>query len=91
MERSSGAPGWRGPGAVAGKSVIGGGSLATVLVPSGRGAPGAVGLAAGLKASPRRPGAGGGWSCSIGPGGLFEIAAPDGAPDAAGERGHSAG
>ena len=51
LERSSGAPGWRGVGTL---GTGGGGSLASVLLPSGRGAPGAVGLRAGSNASPRR-------------------------------------
>src|ERR1700722_19464812 len=70
LDRSSGAPGWRGPGD--GTSATGGGgSVAAVLVPSGRGAPGAAGLIAGLNASPRppRPGGGGGGSDSTGAGG----------------------
>src|SRR6516164_11836136 len=51
LERSSGAPSPRGTAVVA----TGGGSLASVLAPSGRGAPGAVGLRSGSNASPRRP------------------------------------
>ena len=53
LERSSGAPTWRGGAVVA---TAGGGSLASVLLPSGRGAPGAFGLRLGSKASPRRDG-----------------------------------
>src|SRR5689334_21786604 len=51
LERSSGAPAPRGVAAVA---TGGGGALASVLAPSGRGAPGAVGLRSGSNASPRR-------------------------------------
>ena len=47
VDKSSGAPICRGA------SAGGGGSLAAVLVPSARGAPGAFGLAPGSKASPR--------------------------------------
>src|SRR5580700_1035453 len=61
VDKSSGAPIWRGPGAGASETG-GGGSVAAVLEPSGRGDPGAFGLAAGSKASPRRPAAGGGVS-----------------------------
>src|SRR5215831_7711098 len=53
VERSSGAPIWRPPAPAS--EIGGGGSLAAVLVPSERGAPGAFGFAAGSKASPRRP------------------------------------
>src|SRR5215469_8321149 len=53
LERSSGAPSPRGAAVVA---TGGGGSLASVLAPSGRGAPGAVGLRSGSNASPRRAG-----------------------------------
>src|SRR5215469_718722 len=53
LERSSGAPSPRGAAVVA--TGGGGGSLASVLAPSGRGAPGAVGLRSGSNASPRRP------------------------------------
>ena len=55
LERSSGAPAPRGVAAVA---TAGGGSLAPVLAPSGRGAPGALGLRSGSKASPWRKGEG---------------------------------
>src|SRR5258708_19590807 len=66
LERSSGAPGWRGP--AGGPSATGGGgSVADVLLPSGRGAPGAVGLSAGLNGAPRRPRPRRGGPCSIGP------------------------
>jgi hypothetical protein len=53
VDRSSGAPIWRPPAPAS--EIGGGGSLAAVLVPSARGAPGALGLAEGSKASPRRP------------------------------------
>src|SRR6516225_4923028 len=52
LERSRGAPS---PCGVAAVATGGGGSLASVLAPSGRGAPGAVGLRSGSNASPRRP------------------------------------
>lgn len=55
LERSSGAPGTRvGAAGIAAVATAGGGSLASVLAPRGRGAPGAVGLRAGSNASPRR-------------------------------------
>src|SRR5579872_4942545 len=60
VDRSSGAPIWRGPASETG----GGGSFAAVLVPSWRGAPGAFGLAEGSNASPRRP-LGGGLSTGV--------------------------
>src|ERR1700689_1572657 len=52
-ERSSGAPSWR-PFRSGASEIGGGGSVAAVLVPSCRGAPGALGLVAGSNASPRR-------------------------------------
>src|SRR5262249_23406568 len=60
VERSSGAPIWRPPAPAS--EIGGGGSLAAVLVPSARGAPGAFGLAEGSKASPRRTPPGNGLS-----------------------------
>src|ERR1700689_5570148 len=66
-ERSSGAPSWR-PFRSGASEIGGGGSVAAVLVPSCRGAPGALGLVAGSNASPRRIPATGGGSTGAGNG-----------------------
>src|SRR5262245_35194532 len=63
VERSSGAPGPRPPGAptgasatAGGRSTGGGGSAPGGTVPNGRGTPGAPGLSDGSNTSDRRPG-----------------------------------
>ena len=60
VDRSSGAPALRPPGAPTGGSAvtIGGGSFG--MLPSGRGTPGALGFCDGSNTSERRPVAGGG-------------------------------
>src|SRR5262245_64225956 len=73
VDRSSGAPAARPPGAPTGslESYTGDWATRPGMVPSVRGAPGAFGLADGSNASPRRPGvaAGGGAAGGDVPGG----------------------
>src|ERR1700690_3358260 len=81
VERSSGAPGARPPGAPIGGSLAafwGGGTAASL--PSTRGAPGAFGYCAGLNTSERLPGAAAGGALTGVCGGIARGAAPAGGP-----------